>query len=302
MQEIMPVPTSRNEAPVTTSTNKSAQAADEIYIGFQKGDYAPRTGRKGRVIRDDPSKYPAKEDVGFLPGATGGWAGGEAALWQLREAVLAEKQATQTATTKQATATQRASVPKPSAGTDAIYLGFGKDEIEARKAGAKGRVIVDDPRKYPAKENLGPLTGATGGFAGGERGLKQFIESGELRMRQPGDPVRRQSSPVAIAGLLIAAGAGGGLFLNSVTDLGETVIKTDLLEAPIDDKTKYLLLAAVALLGGAGTLAAGRAAVTAVQSRLQGAVSQGAETAQKLVILAGFWVAVFFAARAILEL
>lgn len=74
------------------------------------------------------------------------------------------------------------------------------------------------------------------------------------------------------------------------------------LQAPIDDKTKYLLLAAVALLGGAGTLAAGRAAVTAVQSRLQGAVSQGAETAQKLVILAGFWVAVFFAARAILEL
>lgn len=57
----------------------------------------------------------------------GGWAGGEAALWQLREAVLAEKQATQTATTKQATATQRASVPKPSAGTDAIYLGFGKE-------------------------------------------------------------------------------------------------------------------------------------------------------------------------------
>lgn len=79
--------------------------------------------------------------------------------------------------------------------------------------------------------------GATGGFAGGERGLKQFIESGELRMRQPGDPVRRQSSPVAIAGLLIAAGAGGGLFLNSVTDLGETVIKTDLLEVSNRDCT-----------------------------------------------------------------
>jgi hypothetical protein len=28
-------------------------------------------GRKGRVIRDDPSKYPAKEDIGILPGATG---------------------------------------------------------------------------------------------------------------------------------------------------------------------------------------------------------------------------------------
>lgn len=47
-------------------------SAAEIYIGFPKGDYASREGRKGRVIKDDPTKYPAKEDLGPLLGATGG--------------------------------------------------------------------------------------------------------------------------------------------------------------------------------------------------------------------------------------
>jgi hypothetical protein len=45
--------------------------AVDVYIGFPKGDFAPREGRKGRVIKDDPSKYPAKEDLGFFAGATG---------------------------------------------------------------------------------------------------------------------------------------------------------------------------------------------------------------------------------------
>jgi hypothetical protein len=43
----------------------------EIYIGFPKGDYARPEGRKGRVIKDDPTKYPAKDDLGPFLGATG---------------------------------------------------------------------------------------------------------------------------------------------------------------------------------------------------------------------------------------
>jgi hypothetical protein len=31
-------------------------------------------------------------------------------------------------------------------------------ELELRKSGAKGRVIADDPKKYPAKDDLGPLS------------------------------------------------------------------------------------------------------------------------------------------------
>ncbi len=34
----------------------AAKSGEEIYIGFEKGDYGPRKGRKGRVLKDDPSR------------------------------------------------------------------------------------------------------------------------------------------------------------------------------------------------------------------------------------------------------
>jgi hypothetical protein len=33
----------------------------QVYIGFPKGDYAPRTGRKGRMIVDDPKRQEGSE-------------------------------------------------------------------------------------------------------------------------------------------------------------------------------------------------------------------------------------------------
>lgn len=71
--------------------------------------------------------------------------------------------------------------------------------------------------------------GATGGFAGGEKGLKQYVATGEVNLRQPGQPGPKQTSPVAIAGILVAAGAGGGLLLNEFADLGEEAVKTEIL-------------------------------------------------------------------------
>lgn len=65
------------EKPSTTSTQAAKSdpgSSDEVYIGFEKGDYAPRVGRKGRFVKDDPSKYPDRSPF------TGGWAGGEAGL------------------------------------------------------------------------------------------------------------------------------------------------------------------------------------------------------------------------------
>eukprot|EP00775_Hariotina_reticulata_P004770 gene4770-5020_t len=294
------------EAPTTSSTSTAPSSAGnvkDIYIGFTKDDTAPREGRKGRVIQDDPSKYPSKEDIGFLPGATGGWAGGEAGLWQLREQVLQEKQQAKkpaSSAAGEATSTSSKAV-QPQASKDglaAIYVGYGKDELEKRKAGEPGRFILDNPAKYPAKEDLGIFPGATGGFAGGEKGLKQYIATGDVLLRDPNRPLPRQTSPVAIAGLLIAAGAGGGLLLNEVTDLGESAVKAEIVNAPIDDRTKALLLVAVALLGGVGVLAAGRAAVSSLESR----ISSAGDQITKLVIAGAFWFAVFFAARAVLEL
>lgn len=35
------------------------EKGETIYLGFEKGDYAPRDGRKGRTIVDDAERYPA---------------------------------------------------------------------------------------------------------------------------------------------------------------------------------------------------------------------------------------------------
>lgn len=71
-----------------------------------------------------------------------------------------------------------------------------------------------------------------------------------------------------------------------------------MLQAPIDDKTKSLLLLAVGLLGAVGALGTGKALVDSLQSRISAAGDQ----ATKLVVGGAFWLAVFVAARAVLEL
>lgn len=55
--------------PITFGSNMQAKAEEDIYLG------------KGRFIKDDPKKYPTKTEL------TGGWAGGEAALWALRDEI-----------------------------------------------------------------------------------------------------------------------------------------------------------------------------------------------------------------------
>ena len=124
---------------------------------------------------------------------------------------------------------------------------FGIREVAKRKAGGQGSFIVDDDRKYPQKESLGPLSarqspfpvrlpclmtsccgiatladwtllrasagGIVGGFAGGEQGVQQFVEEGTIKLA---DRSRRQQSPLLIAGIVAAAGTLGGLLLYSV--------------------------------------------------------------------------------------
>lgn len=281
---------------VSSDASESA-SGEPIYIGFQKGDYAPRAGRKGRVIKDDPKKYPNKEDIGPLPGVVGGWAGGEAGLWKIREEYLKQEEEKKKAAA--AAALQQAPVPpKPSSPSeDYIYVGFGKDELDLRKSGAKGRVIVDDPRKYPNKEDIAFLPGATGGFAGGERGLRRFIEEGEVKLRPEGQPPRTaQFSPVALAGLLVVAGAGGGVALYEATNLSEGLVtQGQLALQPIDENTRTLLVLAILLLGMVGVIGGTRAIFIKLQERMR-------DGAQNVVIAGGFFIAVYLAARAVLEL
>lgn len=65
-------------------------------------------------------------------------------------------------------------------------------------------------------------------------------------------------------------------------------------QAPIDDHTKTLLLAALALLGVAGVVATGKAAVDSVGERVQDLV-------KNVILTSGFAVGVFLVARAVLE-
>ena len=91
------------------------------------------------------------------------------------------------------------------------------------KPGNKGGPSPQDAAKYPGKEAVGPLSGITGGFAGGvsqavclwllhgaghawltqhgagERGLQQYIEKGDLTI----SPERQgQFSPLLVAGFV----------------------------------------------------------------------------------------------------
>jgi hypothetical protein len=76
-----------------------------------------------------------------------------------------------------------------------------------------------------------PTAGATGGFAGGEAGLDQYVSTGQVRLRDPNQPGgATQSSPVAVAGLLVLAGGGGTLLLNELTDLGTNAVKSEILD------------------------------------------------------------------------
>lgn len=69
-------------------------------------------------------------------------------------------------------------------------------------------------------------------------------------------------------------------------------------QAPIDDKTKTLLIAAVGLLAAVGALAGGKLLVDTLQNRITSAGDQ----VTKLVIGGAFWLVVFVAARTILDL
>lgn len=61
---------------------------------------------------------------------------------------------------------------------------------------------------YPSKEDVGPLTGSAGGFAGGERGLQHFIRTQSLEPASPEQIRERQTTKDAIAVVGTAAVAG----------------------------------------------------------------------------------------------
>lgn len=70
-------------------------------------------------------------------------------------------------------------VTAQSAGFDAAAVAC--SDYEGKRGGGEGRSISGDIEQYPSRTSL------TGGFAGGEAGLQQFIEGGEIKFKDPND-------------------------------------------------------------------------------------------------------------------
>lgn len=64
---------------VSVDDEQGDENLEDIYIG------------KGKLIKDNPKKYPSKVSFGFFENVVGGWAGGEAGLWNFRKDVAEQK-------------------------------------------------------------------------------------------------------------------------------------------------------------------------------------------------------------------
>lgn len=155
--------------------------------------------------------------------------------------------------------------------------------------------------QYPGRDNS-----LTGGFAGGEEGLRAFLDTGDVPLAAGGDG-RRQQSPLIVAGVVALAATGGGLLLDSLEEVGQEAVSgaaggvpsaatmvSGALAGSLDDTTRLLLEAAVLLIGVAGTVAGGRALVAAITKKM-------GDTLSRLATLSFFWLAVFVSAKLLLE-
>jgi hypothetical protein len=309
-------------APAPAPKPSIPEGQAEIYIGFEKGDYAPRSGRKGRVIVDDPARYPTRTSL------VGGWPGGEVALKSWAPSAAAEAAATAAKPASKASAPAKASKPaskasapakasKPAPGSPAapIYVGHAKDDYEGRRVGRPGRFVTDNPARYPDKEDVGPLVNATGGFAGGEVGVKAFAATGDLPLKS-GEDGGRQFSPLVVAAIVAGAAGLGGALLNSGVEVAEGVVEgaagvgaagtggsgavaagAAAARALLDPSTRGALSVGSGLLALTGAILAVRGAVGAAKKRAAAAAETVADGAKA----AAFWVAVFLAVKLVIE-
>lgn len=164
----------------------------------------------------------------------------------------------------------------------------------------KGKFVKEDPSSNESlvMKSTGRDSSLVGGFAGGEVGLQQFVEKGEVPFGD-GQSGRRQQSPLIVAGIVSIAAVTGGILLTDVSDFGEQVISGTTKVSPaalsqLDENTKLLLEAGVLMIGVVASVIGGRALIGSLRSSIK-------EGATRFAVLAVFWMAVFVAARFVLD-
>lgn len=265
--------------------DKIPQGQAKIYIG------------KGKYITDDPKKYPNKENGGDLfQGISGGWAGGEVGL----KAFTADNKPEPAADSSESSGNKNVVDSKFSGkdvvaeklgeGEDTLYIGYNPrspDDIKARKEGAMGKFVIADAAQYPSKEDLG-FGEVTGGFAGGEKGLKQFVEKGKIEFLDPSQR-SREWSPIVVATIVAGAGSLGTILLSGAFDLSNGIINKNVLENAMDEKTRTIFQVALGLLAvawiGSTAFATFRAIKEKVEIGKEGVIKVGATVAFWIVVL-----------------
>lgn len=175
----------------------------------------------------------------------------------------------------------------PKKSKDSLYVG-------------KGRYLPYDPASNESLvvKSTGRDSRLVGGFAGGEVGLRKYVETGNVPFAPEGSRSRQQS-PLITAAVISAAAVTGGILLTDVSDVGEQVLSGSTSVSPsalagLDENTKLLLETAVLLVGVVASIVGGRTIVGSLTSSIR-------DGAARLVTLAAFWVVVFIAARFILD-
>lgn len=90
-------------------------------------------------------------------------------------------------------------IAEDEAAKSAIYIG--KKKLAADDS--EPRFLMDDERKYPSRDKLN----MAGGFAGGERGVQQFVEKGDLEIAEEGALLSWHTVP-PVSALTCWPGAG----------------------------------------------------------------------------------------------
>lgn len=222
------------------------------------------SGSKRAAFPD--SAYPTKDST------SGGWAGGEVGLRKFLESATLKDQEKDNESAARNAAT-RSAARKPA----------------GREAAAQKPT---DPQMYPSKTIL------SGGFAGGERGLQQFVEEGEISFADQGSS---QYSPLTVA-LVVSVGiTAAALLLNAEVEQGEQAL------GPITIpriKSLNIGAATVPLVQAAAIGLAVLGLVTG-SGILARKIGEGTNRAAVIVLNGGrtiiFWLGLFLAVKIVLD-
>lgn len=197
-----------------------AEAEDDDGVVLREEEEQPE------VVDDGTVESKLSQATGKDSWLVGGFAGGEAGLKAfVEEEVKATKEfpyvinpapiRSEASLEKEAKSKPSGRKPEPiGAGKDAIYVG----KLKEPGAGKEVFTIKDDARLYPSRTPL------TGGFAGGEIGLKEYFnEKGEIPIKNDKDASSQPPSPLIVAFGLGGATALGAILLDPITLRDEIV-------------------------------------------------------------------------------